>query len=133
MSAIGVTKSTLSSQRIVIFGAGSAGLGVARQVRDAMVNTDGVSEEEANGRFWLVDRHGLVKRSLGEGKIREGTEAFVRGDNDWVSGGDGVSVSVKDIKMNEFGSVGLLEVVKAVKPTVLIGTSTVAGRLRRKL
>jgi hypothetical protein len=88
---------------------------IARQVRDATVSTDGVLEEEANGWLWLVDQYGLVKRGLGEGKIWEGTEAFVRGDNDWVDGGDGEGVLVKGIKMNEFGLVGLLEVVKAVK------------------
>ena len=43
MAAVGVTRSTLSEQRIVIFGAGSAGLGVARQLRDGMVLLDGLA------------------------------------------------------------------------------------------
>jgi malate dehydrogenase (oxaloacetate-decarboxylating) len=40
MAAIGVTKTKLSDQRIIIYGAGSAGLGITRQIRDAMVLMD---------------------------------------------------------------------------------------------
>ena len=123
MSAVGVTKSKLVDQRIVIFGAGSAGLGIARQIRDAMVATDNVSAEEANKKLWLIDRYGLIKASLGKDKIREGTEDFVRADQDWA----GTGVSVQDVQVNQFGSVSLLDVVKYVHPTVLIGTSTVGG------
>ena len=123
MSAVGVTKSKLADQRIVIFGAGSAGLGIARQIRDAMVATDNVSAEEANKKLWLIDRYGLIKSSLGKDKIRKGTEDFVRLDQDWA----GTGVSVQDVQANQFGSVSLLDVVKYVHPTVLIGTSTVGG------
>ena len=56
MGAIGVTKSKLSEQRIIIFGAGSAGSGIATQIRDAMVKADDIPETEANGKFWLIDR-----------------------------------------------------------------------------
>lgn len=125
MSAIGVTKSKLAEQRIVIFGAGSAGLGIAHQLRDAMVVTDGLSAEDANKKFWLIDRFGLIKQSLGKERIREGTEDFVRPDDDWADSGD--KQALKDIQANEFGSVSLLDVVKYVHPTVLIGTSTKAG------
>lgn len=125
MAAIGVTKSKLADQRIIIFGAGSAGLGIAKQLRDAMVATDSISQEEANKRFWLIDRYGLIKNSLGKERIREGTEDFVRADDDWTGNGD--QESLKDVQANEFGSVGLLEVVKHVHPTVLIGTSTKGG------
>lgn len=125
MAAIGVTKSKLADQRIIIFGAGSAGLGIAKQLRDAMVATDSISQEEANKRFWLIDRYGLIKNSLGKERIREGTEDFVRPDDDWTGNGD--QESLKDVQANEFGSVGLLEVVKHVHPTVLIGTSTKGG------
>lgn len=56
MGAVGVTKSKLSDQRYVIFGVGSAGTGIALQIRDAMVKADNIPEKEANQRFWLVDR-----------------------------------------------------------------------------
>ncbi|KAG7100104.1 hypothetical protein E1B28_001884 [Marasmius oreades] len=62
MAAIGVTKSKLSDQRFVIYGAGSAGLGIAVQLRDAMVSTDNVSEEEANRKFYLLDKQELIKK-----------------------------------------------------------------------
>ncbi|KAI8980576.1 hypothetical protein BD414DRAFT_492622 [Trametes punicea] len=116
MSAVGVTKSKLADQRFIIFGAGSAGLGITRQLRDGMVAIDGVDKEEANKKFYLVDRFGLIKESLGAEKIREGIQEFVRPDSEW----DGVPT-------NDKGEIGLLEAVKKVKPTVLIGCSTKAG------
>ena len=130
MSAVGVTKSKLADQRIIIFGAGSAGLGIARQLRDAMVTADGISEEEANSKFWLIDRFGLVKKGLGRERIREGTEPFARDDDNWTGSSN---VNVQELKMNEFGSYGLLEVVRAIHPTVLIGTSTVSGAFTEEI
>jgi len=116
ISAVGVTKTKLSDQRFVIYGAGSAGLGIARQLRDGLVTIDELSAEEANRKFYLLDKFGLIKESLGESKIREALREFVRPDAEW----DGAQT-------NEKGEVGLLEVVKRVKPTVLIGCSTQAG------
>jgi malate dehydrogenase (oxaloacetate-decarboxylating) len=114
MSAVGVTKSTLADQRIVVFGAGSAGLGITRQLRDAMVAIDGTDEGEATKKFWLVDKQGLLREALQKaGHVREGIEEFVRPDSEWPDAAD--------------GEVHLLDVVKAVKPTVLIGCSTHAG------
>lgn len=106
---------SLSSQRYVVLGAGAAGLGIATQIRDAMVATDKISKQEANTKFWLVDREGLVydvgggmTKGVGEAKGR--LEGFIRSrDEGWE------------------GNVGLLDVVKKVKPTVLIGCSTAAG------
>lgn len=122
-AAIGVTKTKLADQRIVIFGAGSAGLGIAHQLRDAIVAeaTDAGKEiprEDANKRFWLVDRFGLVNDALqNAGKVRVGTEEFVRAGENWVG----------EVQTNEHGSASLLDVVKHVHPTVLIGTSTSPG------
>ncbi|KAH9854406.1 hypothetical protein C2E23DRAFT_726508 [Lenzites betulinus] len=116
MSAVGVTKSKLADQRFVVFGAGSAGLGITRQLRDGMVAIDGVDQAEANKRFFLIDRFGLIKASLGAEKIREGLQEFVRADAEWA-----------DVPANERGEIGLLEVVRKVRPTVLIGCSTRAG------
>ncbi|OJA16884.1 hypothetical protein AZE42_08502 [Rhizopogon vesiculosus] len=116
MAAVGVIKSQLADQRYIIFGAGSAGLGVAKQVRDAIMLTDGMSREEANKKFYLIDRFGLIKQSLGPGKIRPALQEFVRSDEEWV-----------DVPTNDAGEVELLEVVKKVRPTVLIGCSTKGG------
>lgn len=130
MSAVGVTKSKLEDQRIVIFGAGTAGLGIARQLRDAMVTAGSISAEEANSRFWLVDRYGLIKDGLSKDKIREGTEDFVRSESNWA-GTD--SEEVKSAQTNEHNSYGLLDVVRAVRPTVLIGTSTIGGAFTEEI
>lgn len=95
----------------MIYGSGSAGLGIARQLRDAMrLSSSSLSDEEAGQKFWLIDKHGLIKKSLGD-KIRDEIEkAFIRQEDDWGE--------------NE---TDLLEIVKRVKPTVLIGTSTHPG------
>ena len=114
MSAVGVTNSKLADQRFVIFGAGSAGLGIARQLRDGIVAIDGVDRATANGKFYLLDKHGLIKQSLGPEHIREGIAEFVRPDAEWP-------------EFEGAGEVGLLEVVRRVRPTVLIGCSTRAG------
>lgn len=118
MSAVGVTKSTLSDQRFVIYGAGSAGLGIARQLRDGIVTIDGLSPEEANKKFFLLDKHGLIISSLGPDKIRDALSDFVRPEDESLWSG---------AQKNNEGEIGLLEVVKRVKPTVLIGCSTHAG------
>jgi malate dehydrogenase (oxaloacetate-decarboxylating) len=69
-----------------------------------------VDESKAASKFWLIDQHGLIKRSLGD-KVREEIEQdFRRGEDDW--GTDENSLE---------------EVVAKVKPTVLIGTSTQGG------
>lgn len=95
----------------MIYGSGSAGLGIARQLRDAIALDSSASPSEAAKQFWLIDKHGLIKKSLGKDKIRSEIEdEFIRNESDWGE-----------------GETGLKEVVKKVKPTVLVGTSTQAG------
>ncbi|KAJ3572145.1 hypothetical protein NP233_g3272 [Leucocoprinus birnbaumii] len=128
MAAIGIAndhahnkKGSLASQRYVIMGAGSAGLGIATQIRDAIVAADHVSKEEACSRFWLIDREGLVYETgegmaKGVGEIKGRLEGFVRSaEEGW-----------KD-------NVPLLDVVKKIKPTVLIGCSTAAGAFTQEV
>lgn len=121
MSAIGVTKTKLKDQRIIVYGAGSAGLGITRQLRDGMVTIDEVPEKEANSKFYLIDKRGLIKHSLGTASIREDLNDFVRPDDEWEGIADGNS------------EVSLLEVVKKIKPTVLIGCSTHAGGFTKEV
>ena len=115
MSAVGVTKSTLADQRYIIYGAGSAGLGIAHQLRDGIVQIDGLPVDKANKQFSLVDKHGLIKQSLGS-LIRPSLREFVRPDEEW-----------EGVPTNDNGEVSLLEAVKKIKPTVLIGCSTHGG------
>ncbi|KAJ3813849.1 hypothetical protein F5876DRAFT_34182 [Lentinula aff. lateritia] len=118
MAAIGVTKSKLCDQRIIIYGAGSAGLGIAKQLRDAMVSINNISIEEANAQFWLIDKHGLIRESLPD--VREDLKEYVRKDAEWE-------------EFQSTGDIKLLDVVKKVKPTVMIGTSTHAGGFTKEV
>ena len=101
-----MTKSKLYDQCFIVYEAGSAGLGIAEQPRDAMVSTDGVSREEANSKFWLIDKHGLITESLGG--VQDDLKEFVRRVSEW-----------KDLIGDETSrrDTGLLDVVKRVKPT----------------
>ncbi len=79
-----------------------------------MVQIDHAPVEQANDRFYLVDKEGLIVKAFGS-KIKHGQEPFVRPDQEW------------DEHDHVQGKIGLLQVVRKAKPTVLIGTSTNAG------
>ncbi|GJD03224.1 Malic enzyme [Colletotrichum higginsianum IMI 349063] len=104
MAALHVSKLKLSDLRLVIFGAGSAGVGIADQVRDAIAAEGNIDKKEAAKQIWLVDRPGLLTN---ESELSAAQTSFARDSSEW-KGKDG----------------SLLEVVKTVKPNVLIGTST---------
>jgi malate dehydrogenase (oxaloacetate-decarboxylating) len=114
LAAARATGVALPEHRIVIFGAGTAGTGIADQLSAAML-ADGVSEDAARARFWAVDRPGLLTTAtpgLGGSQARYARpEAEVAG---WQ----------RDASL---GGVGLAEVVRQVHPTILVGTSTRAG------
>ena len=115
ISAIRVCGTPLRTHRIVISGAGMAGIAIADQIRDAMIH-DGLSRAEAISRFWCLDTDGLLTAGMGAG-LREYQRAYARPDDDckgWRRGA-------------ERQSPGLSEVVRRVKPTMLIGASTAAG------
>jgi malate dehydrogenase (oxaloacetate-decarboxylating) len=113
LSALYVTGQPLREQRIVIFGAGSAGLGVADTVRAAMVQ-DGLKDADARDRFWLVNRGGLLHSD------RSDLSEVQRGYARWWE-------EVAPWAQADPHRVSLSETVRGVHPTVLIGLSTVAG------
>jgi malate dehydrogenase (oxaloacetate-decarboxylating) len=111
LSAVRVTGTALRDQRIVMLGAGSAGMGVADFLRAAMQG-EGLSEGEAHGRFWLVDKDGLLHS--GRTDLRPEQRAYAQPwerVSGWVRG----------------GRIGLAEVVEHVQATILIGLCTVCG------
>jgi malate dehydrogenase (oxaloacetate-decarboxylating) len=111
-SALRVTGTRMRDQRIVIHGAGTAGLGIADMMRDQMIR-EGLSPQEATRRFFPLSRHGLLLSDspglldfqLPYARSREEVSSWAPGD----------------------GPVGLAQVVAHAHPTILIGTSTQAG------
>ena len=123
-------ESKLSDQRYVIFGAGSAGMGIAVQIRDAMVTADGISREQANSKFWAVDKEGLLyERDVGIKNMDKYRPDFIRSAGE----GWGASSIVKGENSGSNRDVSLLEVVERVKPTVLIGCSTAPGTFTKEV
>ena len=113
LAAIEVTKVPLSRQRIVIVGAGSAGCGIGSLIMREMID-DGVPEQEARGRFFAVDRDGLL--IAGMPGLLEFQQPFVQ-DPTAVAGWHREHPS----------RTTLLDVVTNAKPTVLIGVSGQPG------
>jgi malate dehydrogenase (oxaloacetate-decarboxylating) len=115
ISALRICGTPLRNQRVVIFGAGTAGVGIADQIRHAMMR-DGLSKEDAANRFWCVDRQGLLNTGMAD-HLRDYQAPYAR-----------PATESKGWKHDEDGNgVGLAEVVRRVKPTMLIGASTAAG------
>ena len=111
-SGLKVTKQTFAEQRLVVYGAGTAGTGMADQISAAM-EREGLSREEAKQRVWLIDINGLVTDDM-DG-LPDYQQEYAR-----------PAAEVVDWAKTD-GKIGLLEVVKQVKPTILIGTSTDHG------
>jgi len=102
-----VTGVDIREQRVVMLGGGSAGVGISRQIVAGMM-ASGRSEREAKDRIWMLDSKGLItagRRNLTSPEKLE----FARRDADLP------------------GHTSLLDVVKQVKPTVLIGVSGKPG------
>ena len=113
LSAVEVTKSTLTDARIVILGAGSAGLGITTQLRKTMVR-EGLSEEEAKKRCFVIDQNGLLCDDRED--LNETLKPLAQNRAD---------LSAWDCGTAE--SIGLADVVRNVKPNVLVGVTGVAG------
>ncbi|WP_238011819.1 NAD-dependent malic enzyme [Dactylosporangium sp. AC04546] len=106
LSALRVAGTRMRDQRVVVFGAGTAGIGIADQLRDAMVR-DGLDRDAATRQIWCVDRQGLLTDDMTD--LRDFQVAYAR--------------PASEVK----GRIGLAETVAKVKPTMLIGTSTARG------
>ena len=109
-SALKVTKGRWRDQRVLVFGAGTAGTGMADQIHAAMLR-DGSSPAEAKTNIWLVDINGLVTDDMQD--IPDYQQVYARPKSEVSSWAD--------------GEIDLLTTIDHVKPTILIGTSTAAG------
>jgi malate dehydrogenase (oxaloacetate-decarboxylating) len=109
-SGLKVTGTRMKDQKLVVFGSGSAGVGIADQLRDAMV-ADGASEEQATSQVWLVDKQGLLFDDMDD--LRDFQKPYAKNRRQLnVAAGD---------------RVGLVEAIKMASPTILLGTSTAHG------
>ncbi|MBC8258662.1 MAG: NAD-dependent malic enzyme [SAR324 cluster bacterium] len=104
LSALRVTGQSLSEQRFIFLGAGSAAVGIADMIVSGMVE-EGLCENEARKQFWLFDSQGLVTQN----RI------------------DKLAVHKIPYAQSSKSIDSLLEVVRQVKPTALIGVSKQAG------
>jgi malate dehydrogenase (oxaloacetate-decarboxylating) len=112
LSAIHVTGVSLEQQKIVVVGFGSAGIGITNLLAQFMQDR-GLSEEEARNRFYGVDRYGLVIEEMKD--LRPEQKVYARKEQE-----------VRAWNRSD-GEIDLLEVVRQVKPTVLIGVSGQGG------
>ncbi|KAF2790238.1 malic-domain-containing protein [Melanomma pulvis-pyrius CBS 109.77] len=116
MAAFKVSGVKWDEARFVMFGAGTAGTGIADQIKDAISNETGKSKEDAGLQIWCVDKPGLLLKSK-EKELTPAQVGYARDDADW-----------EGKEHND-----LLSVVKEVKPHVLIGTSTVASAFTQEI
>jgi len=116
-AAIRVTGIPMKHQELVVFGAGVAGVGVADQLRAAMI-ADGATDEQARSQIWLADTHGLLFDDMDD--LRD----FQRDYAKQRSGALGASGP---------GPVTLADIIEDVAPTILVGASAVGGTFTREV
>lgn len=109
MSAVKASNSRLRDQNVLMFGAGSAGLGIADLIAQAMID-EGATAEEAQNRIWLVDRPGLLHSGLPDSDMQPAQRKYVKK----------IDACSKD-------KIGLEQAVGISKATILIGTSAQPG------
>ncbi|MBK2108817.1 NAD-dependent malic enzyme [Francisella tularensis] len=108
--------------KVVIFGAGSAGCGIARQLADVIADRAGVSIEKARSSIYLVDRYGLVCDRLRAKRITPEQKLFVK-----------TSEEIDKWKVEDFNYITLEETVKNTKCDILIGTSGQPGSFTKEI
>jgi malate dehydrogenase (oxaloacetate-decarboxylating) len=119
LAATRAARIPLVEQRVVVFGAGTAGIGIADFIRTAMVR-DGLEAEDARRRLWCLGSHGLLVDGMSAG-MRDFQRAYARDPAEvrtWRSRGDAID---------------LPEVVRRVKPTLLIGCAAQPGAFTEEI
>ncbi|MFD5029263.1 NAD-dependent malic enzyme [Streptomyces sp. NPDC058405] len=117
VSALKATGTPFRDQRLVIFGAGTAGVGIADQLVEAMVR-DGLEPADAARRVWLVDKQGLLTDDMDD--LRDYQRGYAR-----------PAAEVRG--WSDEGGIDLPATVRGARPTLLIGTSTATGAFTREV
>jgi malate dehydrogenase (oxaloacetate-decarboxylating) len=113
LSALRVSRGNLKEQKFVFLGAGSASIGVADYLREALI-ADGLTDEQARRQFWIVDKDGLLHSE----RTDLSAEQKVYAQN-----ADTVAAWPKTFN----GNIGLADVIGQIDANVLVGLSTVGG------
>jgi len=113
LAAVRLTGVPLAEHRVMIYGAGTAGVGVADLIREAMRRT-GLSDDDAYGQFWAFNSRGLIVED-GSG-VRDFQRPYAR-----------TRADVADWTVADPARISLAEAVREVQPTILIGTSAQHG------
>lgn len=113
--ALGMTGEELINQRYLCYGGGTAGAGIAHRVFLEMIN-EGLTEEEAYSRFYMVDKQGLLFDDMED--LTPEQKPFARKRSEFT---------------NSEQLIDLGAVVKVVKPTILVGTSTQPGTFTKEI
>jgi malate dehydrogenase (oxaloacetate-decarboxylating) len=111
-----VTGTPLRDQVTIVFGAGTAGIGVADQIRDAMVE-GGATVEQATSQIWPIDRQGLLFDDMDD--LRDFQVPYAKNRQQL-----GVAAGER---------VGLVDAIKLASPTILLGASTVFGAFTQEV
>jgi len=114
INSLRLAKLDSKDMRLVFYGAGSAGIGVANIIVQWISIQSGRSQEDIRKQFWFVDSRGLITANRGD-QLTEQKVPFARTDN-----GD---TQIKD----------LIDIVKYVKPQVLIGLSGMGGSFSQEV
>ena len=115
LGAMAITGDKLTDQVYLCFGGGTAGAGIASRVHREMVNK-GLSEEEAYKRFFMVDKQGLLFDDMDD--LTNEQKPFAKKRSDYP---------------NADKLTSLLEVIKTIKPTILVGTSTAPNTFTKEV
>jgi len=118
LAGVRVSGGRLVDQQIVVFGAGSAGVGISDLIALAMTE-DGLTAEEAADRIYLLDRPGLLTSDMDD--LYDYQKPYAKDP-----------AKVADWRAPD-GSLGLQEVVDHLHPTMLVGTSGVTGAFGEKV
>lgn len=116
LSAIEASHAQLKDQRIIIFGAGTAGVGIADELKRSFCQ-EGIPEKEACRQFWLIDKQGLLFEN--DPSLVDFQKPYARPKS--------------ELAHFENQQVTLKDVMKVVKPTILIGCSTIQGAFNEEI